>query len=337
MLQSKDEIKQRWKQYCSGLYKGHGGGDEMVKELEEITPPRDEDPQDILYAEVQKAIRSLKCNKSPCSDGITAEMLQAGGEQLARQIHKLCNKAWQEGTIPEEWSKSILVPIPKKEDLSRSNNYRTTSLINHVGKVFLTVLLNRLKIQLDSYLSEEQAGFTKDRSTIHQIITLRLLAEKAKRQRKKIHNCFIDSQKAFDTIKHKIIWATLKSYGVETKMVTLLQKIYENAQSAVRIGKESGEWFRTDVGTRQGDPMSPLLFITYLDRVMDQVRQNTCGVSIGGISIHNLRFADDIDPLEEDISSLRSQIEQTKNAAEQAGLLLHTNKTKIIVFWREKH
>ncbi|CAF1527450.1 unnamed protein product [Adineta ricciae] len=255
MLQSKDEITKRWTQYCSNLYKDHGGGNEVIKELEEITPPNDEDPQDILYAEVQKAIYSLKCNKSPGSDGITAEMLQAGGEQLARQIHKLCNKAWHEGTIPEEWSKSILVPIPKKGDLSQCCNYRTISLINHTGKVFLTVLLNRLKTQLDPYLSEEQAGFRKDRNTVQQILTLRLLAEKAKRQGKKVFNCFIDFQKAFDTIKHKIIWATLKSYGVETKMVTLLQKTYDSAQSAVRSGKENGERFRTNVGTRQGDPI----------------------------------------------------------------------------------
>jgi len=224
------------------------------------------------------------------------------------------------------------MPIPKKGDLSHCSNYRTISLINHTGKVFLVVLLNRLKNQLDPYLSEEQAGFRKDRSTIHQILTLRLLAEKAKRQGKKIYNCFIDFQKAFDTIKHKVIWATLKSYGVETKMVTLLKNIYENVQSAVWIGKENGEWFRTDVGTRQGDPLSPLLFIAYLDRVIDQVRQNICGVNIGGISINNLRFADDIDLIDEEISSLGSQIELTKNAAEQAGLLLNTNKTKIMVF-----
>ena len=241
ILQSKDEIKQRWTQYYSNLYKDHGGGDDMVTELEKITPLNEEDPQDILYAEVQSAIDALKRNKSPGSDGITGEMLQAGGEPLARQIYELCSKAWHEGAIPEEWTKSILVPIPKKGDLSQCSNYRTISLINHTGKVFLTVLLNRLKSQLDPYLSEEQAGFRKDRSTIHQILTLRLLAEKAKRQGRKIYNCFIDFQKAFDTIKHKVIWATLKSYGVETKMVTLLENIYESAQSAVRIGKETLE------------------------------------------------------------------------------------------------
>ena len=73
--------------------------------------------------------------------------------------------------------------------------------------------------------------------------------------------------------------------------------------------------FRTDVGTRQEDLMSPL-FITYLDRIMDQVRQNTCGIKIGGISINNLRLADEVDLLDQDIDSLRTQIER-RNATEQ--------------------
>ncbi|CAF5055729.1 unnamed protein product, partial [Rotaria magnacalcarata] len=129
MQQSKEGVKQRWTQYCSGLYKDEGGGDEMVKELEGISPSYKEDPQDILYSEVEEAIRTLKSNKSPGSDGITAEMIQAGGEQLTHEIHSLCNKAWHKGVIPEEWGKSILIPIPKKGDLSECANYRTISLI----------------------------------------------------------------------------------------------------------------------------------------------------------------------------------------------------------------
>ena len=129
-------------------------------------------------------------------------------------MHKLCNKAWDEGTIPEEWCKYILVQIPKKGDRSNCSNYRTICLINHTRRVLLTVLLHRLKSHLDPYHSEEQAGFRKYRSTMHQILTRKLLVEKTKRQGKKMYNCFIDFQKEFDTIKHKIIWATLKSYGV---------------------------------------------------------------------------------------------------------------------------
>ena len=300
ILQSIEEIKNRWTQYCSDLFKDHGRGDMMVKELEEITPlPSHEDPPDILYSEIQEAIRTLKRNKSPGPDGIAAEALQAGGEQLAHAIHKLCNKAWNEGIIPEGWNKSTLVPIPKKGDLSECSNYRTISLINHTGKVLLIVLLNRLKQQLDPSLSEEQAGFRKDRSAIHQILTLRLLAEKAKRQGQKVYNCFIDFQKAFDTISHRILWTVLKSYGVETKMVTLLQELYKKAQSAVRVGKDFGEWFQANMGTRQGDPLSPLLFIAYLERVMDHLKQNICGINIGGTLLNNLKFADDINLIDE--------------------------------------
>jgi hypothetical protein len=88
----------------------------MVKELEEITPPKNEDPQGILYCEVQSAIHALKRNKSPGSDGITTKMLEAEGEQLARKIHKLCNKVWNEGTIPEERRSQQLLEL--SNDLS---------------------------------------------------------------------------------------------------------------------------------------------------------------------------------------------------------------------------
>ena len=150
----KEHIKQRWTRYCSSLYKDNGGDEDMVKDLKQITPFYEENSNEILYAEVQEAIHKLKNNKSPGTDEITAEMLQAGGEQLVHEIHELCNKIWKEETIPDEWGKSILVPIPKKRDLSQCSNYRTISLINHTGKILLIVLLNRLKHHLDPYMAE---------------------------------------------------------------------------------------------------------------------------------------------------------------------------------------
>ena len=84
ILQSQDEIIQQWTKYCSSLYKDQGGGDSMAKDLEMITPTSTEEPQNILYSEVEEAIRARKRNRSPGSDGITAEMIQAGEEQLVR-------------------------------------------------------------------------------------------------------------------------------------------------------------------------------------------------------------------------------------------------------------
>ena len=165
----------------------------MARSLNKVISASTEEPQNISYSEVEDAICTLKRNKSPGSDGITAEMIQTGREPLVCQIHRLCNKVWSESAIPEEWSKSILVPIAKKGDLSQCGKYRTISLISHTGKILLIVVLNRLKQQLEPHLSEEQAGFRKDGSTVHQRLTLRPIAEKAKRYGKKIYNCFIDS------------------------------------------------------------------------------------------------------------------------------------------------
>ena len=97
----------------------------------------------------------------------------------------------------------------------------------------------------------------------------RLQVEKARRKGRKIYSCFIDFQKLFDSINQKAAWEVLKSCGVNHRLITILKDVNENAEAAVRIQKELGNWFRTSKGTRQGDPISPQLFITILERTMD--------------------------------------------------------------------
>jgi len=103
------------------------------------------------------------------------------------------------------------------------------------------ILTERLRSQVEEHLADEQAGFQRDRSTAQQILALRLTAEKARRKNKKIYNCFIDFQKAFDSIDQTITWAVMKSYGVDEKLIGLLKEINSNAQAAVRVGVWRGE------------------------------------------------------------------------------------------------
>jgi len=71
------------------------------------------------------------------------------------EIHKICEKAWQEGKIPEEWTRSVLVTIPKKGDLTECSNCRTIALMNYMCKVLMVVLLERLKPQVEAYIAEK--------------------------------------------------------------------------------------------------------------------------------------------------------------------------------------
>jgi hypothetical protein len=336
-LMDKEKIKERWTEYCSELYsETEVTNKKLLEELREITPPAEDDEKDdILYEEVERAVNQLKKNKSPGTDGITGEMIKAGGRDMIRTIQGICNQVWQEGTVPEEWTKSILVTIPKKGDLTLCKNYRTIALINHMGKVLMTILLSRLKAKTEEYMSDEQAGFRKDRSTVQQILMLRLIAEKAKRKNKLVYNCFVDFQKAFDSIKHDVTWAVLKSYGVGNRLIQILRNIGDRSKSAVKVGREIGEWFSTTIGTRQGDPISPNTFITYLERVMENVQDNGTGISVQGELINNLKFADDIDLLENSCERLQENVCALNTSAQRAGLKINVDKTKTMVFGKK--
>ena len=126
----------------------------------------------------------------------------------------------------------------------------------------------------------------------------------------------------------EVIWS--KSY-IDT-LIDILKDINENAEAAVRIQNELGNWLRTSKGTRQGDPISPQLFITILKRAMDGVTNSKTGISIQGMRINNLRFADDIVLLEENPEDLSGTIDRLCNDCRPYGMMLNLSKTKTMVF-----
>jgi len=95
----------------------------------------------------------------------------------------------------------------------------------------------------------------------------------------------------------------------------------------VRVGGELGDWFRTTVGTRQGDPISPTTFISYLERVMDTIKENGTGITVHGNKITNPKFADDSDLLEENRDELKENLKWLNEAGEASRLKIHIQKT----------
>ena len=127
-------------------------------------------------------------------------------------------------------------------------------------------------------------------------------------------------------------WEVLKSYGVNHKLIKILKDVNENAEAAVRIQNELGSWFRTSKGTRQGDPISPQLFITNLQRAMDGVASNNTGFSIQGMRMNNLKIADYIVLLEENPEDPTGIVETLRTDCKPYGMMLNLSKTKTMVF-----
>ena len=322
------EIIQRWTEYCSELYNHQSRGDLTLLDVPESN---NEDDYPILREEVESAIKSLKCGKSAGVDNVPAELLKHGGEATIDILTAICNKIWQTGEWPTTWTQSLIIVLPKKGNLQLCQNYRTISLISHASKIMLRIILNRLRPQAEEIIAEEQAGFREGRSTTEQIFNLRLLCEKHLQHQQELYHVFVDFKKAFDRVWHEALWATMKKINIGKRLISTIQQLYANATSAVLAHNVTGEWFHTTVGVRQGCLLSPSLFNIFLERIMiDALEEHEGTISIGGRTITNLRFADDIDGLAGNEEELKSLVNCLDNTSTRYGMEISAEKTKVM-------
>ena len=103
---------------------------------------------------------------------------------------------------PQDWKRSVFIPIPKKGNAKECSNYHTIALISHTRKVMLKILLSRIQQYMNSELPDVQAGFRKGRGTRDQVANICWIIKKARELQKNIYFCFIDYAKAFDCVDH---------------------------------------------------------------------------------------------------------------------------------------
>jgi hypothetical protein len=174
LLADSHNVLNRWKNYLSRLLNGHNVSD--VRQIEVHTAePLVPGPSRL---EVEIAIAKLKKYKSPGSDQIPAELIQAGGEILLSAIHELINFVWNKEEFPNQWKETIIVPIHKKGDKTDCNNYRGISLLSTSYKTLSNILLSRLVPYIDEIIGDHQCGFRRNRSTTDQIFCIRQILDK---------------------------------------------------------------------------------------------------------------------------------------------------------------
>ena len=194
----------------------------------------------------------------------------------------------------------------------------------------LKIILNCLKPEAEKIIAEEQAGFHPVRSTTEQIFNLRILCERYLQHQQDLYHVFIDF-KVLNRVWHEALWATMWLYNININLVTVIQKLYEKATSAVYFNNSIGDWFKTSAGVRQGCLLSPTLFNILLERIMTDALEDHAGtVSIGGRTITNLRFADDIDGLAGTETELANLVERLDKTSAHYGMQISAEKTKLV-------
>ena len=139
---------------------------------------------EILECEVKWALGSITTNKASGGDGILVELLQILNYDAVKVLHSTCQRTWKTQQWPQDWKRSVFIPIPKKGNAKECSNYHTTALISHASKVMLKILQARPQQYVNCELPDVQAGFRKGKGTRDQIANIRWIIEKAKESRK---------------------------------------------------------------------------------------------------------------------------------------------------------
>ena len=150
---------------------------------------------DILECEGEWALGSITINKARRGDGIPIELFQILIDDAVKVLHSICQQNGKTQQWPQDWKRSVFIPIPKKGNAKECSNYCTIALISHTNKVTLKILQARLQQYVNRELPDVQAGFRKGRGTRDQVDSICWIMEKAREFQKNIYFCFLDYAK----------------------------------------------------------------------------------------------------------------------------------------------
>ena len=323
----------------SEVNKGHG--DRNADAENEINHP-------VTESEILQNVKSLKNNKSPGADSVINEHIKSTIHMLLPVYVKLFNLILDTGIIPESWTIGIIKPIYKqKGDPKLPENYRPIILLCCFGKLFTSIINNRLNKYAENYnvINWNQAGFRKEYSTSDNLFILKSLIDIIQSQHKKLYCCFVDFKQAFDTVWRVGLWQKLQQHGVRGKCFKLIFNLYKDIKSKVMTHEGSTEFFSCHIGVRQGENLSPFLFTIFLNDLeqflgSQNVNGIKCDINSNDIAVFLklliLLYADDTVLFSDNETDLQHSLVVFEDYCQRWKLNVNTSKTKIVIFGRGK-
>ena len=211
---------------------------------------------DILECEVKWALESVTMNKASGGDGISAELFQILKDDAVTVLHSICLQIWKTQQWPQDWKRSVFIPVPKKGNAKYCSNYHMIALISHTSKVMLKILQARLQQYMNRELPDVQAGFRKGRGTRDQIASIPWIIKKEESSRKTSTSALLTMPKPL-TVWIKTNWKILKEMGIPDHLTSLLRNLCAGQKATVRTELGIADWFQIGKGMHQGCILSP--------------------------------------------------------------------------------
>ncbi|KAK3522974.1 hypothetical protein QTP86_010295 [Hemibagrus guttatus] len=314
VLTSEESVQRRWKEYFEELMNEENEREKRVEGVNSVEQKVDKIRKD----EVRKALKRMKSGKAVGPDDIPVEVWKCLGEAAVEFLASLVNRVLESERMPEEWRRSVLVPIFKnKGDVQNCSNYRGIKLMSHTMKLWERVVEARLRKVVE--ICEQQYGFMPRKSTTDAIFALRILMEKYRGGQRELHCVFVDLEKAYDRVPREELWYCMRKSGVAEKYVRVVQDMCERSRTVVRCAVGQTEEFKVEVGLHQGSALSPFLFAIVMDQLSEKVRQE---------SPWTMMFADDIVICSESREQVEENLERWRFALERRGMKVSRSKTE---------
>ena len=199
--------------------------------------------------EIRKALKETKSGKALGVDNITAEIMKTDMETTVKELHTLFNTIWTTAKTPNDWRRGLIIKLAKKGNLTICGNWCGIAFTSTTAKLMGKILKKRICLGVDNKLRVKQAGFRAGRGTTEQIFVLRNILEQAIEWNSNLYLCFVDFEKAFDSVHRETLWKIMGCYGIPEKLIIMTKSMYEDifCECAVVDGSGTTEWFKSKI------------------------------------------------------------------------------------------
>ena len=295
----------------------------------------------ITEVECLNAINGFKRDKTPGTDGFTAEFYKFFWPELRTEMLSSFHFAFQTGSLSISQRRGVISLIPKKDkDKSLLENLRPISLLNVDYKILTKVIAKRIEKVLPTIINPDQTGYVKGRYIGENIRLIQDIMFFTKNVNIPGIAIFLDFRKAFDTIEWNYLLSALKIFNFGLDILRWIEVIYHNVSSCVLNNGHASPCFQLHRGVRQGCPLSGLLFVIGIELLARALKNNDSikGINIGKKEIKLTQFADDTTVFVSDQVSVTNLLKLLSEFKHTSGLEINTNKTEAMGLgaWRNK-